>query len=281
MPRPPPLAADGAKENGGRGLLVLACQSGSPSRRAWMGPQKITLTAFTSMALHRSDAAKLDLSRLLPSFITPADKIITPTQSASEASLALRVGIDHLPCRGNTCPARRCLPLSLKNVAHGQAEVGQEITAAQGFRFAEDDNLVSAAADGDRAGSRIGNPNDALVPDDGVFDLCLFALLSSSPLKPSLKRGPVLAGFFAEQQTLHPDVLVQVRPMQPVAGAADLEVGPLPGRPVPHKRGYQPIGTETLRPSSRSTASVSSLTVARRILGNAGIVVAESVPLIP
>src|SRR5439155_9550115 len=44
------------------------------------------------------------------------------------------------------------------------------------------------------------------------------------------------------------------------------------------RRGYQPMGTAMVRPSSRSTDTVSSVTVTLTILGRVSVITAEGVP---
>ena len=65
--------------------------------------------------------------------------------------------------------------------------------------------------------------------------------------------------------------------MDAITGAADLTIGALCSRAVSKAR-IQPMGTETVRPSSRSTESVSSVIVTFRILAN--VTTAEFVPFI-
>src|SRR5207302_552267 len=78
---------------------------------------------------------------------------------------------------------------------------------------------------------------------------------------------------FAEQEALDADILIEVRPMHSITCAADLEISPFSRMPFA-KRGYHPIGTETVRPSSRSTESVSSVTSTFNTRGSVRFMVA-------
>lgn len=52
-------------------------------------------------------------------------------------------------------------------------------------------------------------------------------LTSWPPLEPALERARTFCGLFAKQQSFNTDILIQIRPMDPVAGATDPKIGAL------------------------------------------------------
>src|SRR3990172_9265621 len=52
-------------------------------------------------------------------------------------------------------------------------------------------------------------------------------LTSWPPLEPALERARTFCGLFAKQQSFNTDVLIEIRPMDPVTCAADLKIGAL------------------------------------------------------
>ena len=54
-------------------------------------------------------------------------------------------------------------------------------------------------------------------------------LILLPPLEPALERARTFCGLFAKQQSFNTDIFIQIRPMDPVTGATNLEIGALGG----------------------------------------------------
>jgi len=90
------------------------------------------------------------------------------------------------------------------------------------------------------------------------IDLCCALRPAGTGFEPSLKGFRAFARHFACQNVLHTHILVQIRPVNSFALADQPVVGALIREPC-NNRGYQASGTETVRPSAKSTTKLSSV----------------------
>lgn len=97
---------------------------------------------------------------------------------------------------------------------------------------------------------------------------------SGGSLQPALERTLALSGSLPREQVGDADVLIQVGPVDPLAAADEVPPLALLGGRVCQPR-IPEDGTETVRPSSNSTVSATSVTSTRVAIGTATSVVEE------